>query len=176
MKKILVLLIFILSFSGAHAQQFALHFTSPLGLINKAGIKAEYRTGRMGFVGFATRYFSGLPDFPGLQYGVDWRYYSLPKKKKRSVDFFYAKLLSGHQEFRPRHGDNIVYFPEVLECYYYGAGAGVGRHINFGSFFMEFNTGLKLVAATQTQQLAFYITGPAAIIDLHFNFGFQFGK
>lgn len=165
---------------------FAIHFTSPLGLLSKAGVKAEYRfnpqnsllAGINGYYGF----------YPGYQAALEYRHYFHKKPKEKAENFIYGKLGVGRSEFS-NDGPFGLWGPYYSTQYnsYYGysetkdlllAGAGVGRHFNFGAFFMEINGGLKATLmdpiGIDDNYRMFYITGPGAILDLHFNFGFQF--
>lgn len=177
MKKLLITLSFVFLYMGfmySQKSNFALHVYNPLGLFQKAGVKLEYRTNQSGFLLGAIQYYGTLPEYPGTQVGIEYRHYSVSEPEKRSENFFYAKALAGQQKHVTAHGDGFFSVNEVLSGNYYGAGAGVGRHINFGHFFFDLNAGLKAVASTVTQGQAFYITGPASVLDLHFNLGCQF--
>ena len=144
----------------------ALHFSSPLGLISKAGIKLEVRAERLSLLFLATNYHGIMP---GYQFGLEGRWYMAAKKALRAENFYYIKTVGGHQN-RVEPGSGFI--SELPDTYYLGAGAGVGRHINFNHFFIEFNGGLKATVAPISDAF-FYITGPGALIDAHFNFGFQ---
>lgn len=177
MKKLIVTTVFSVIFLGhifCKEPTIALHVYNPLGLIQKVGGKVEYRANRMGFLFGAIRYYGSIPSYPGTQFGLEWRKYSIPQPTKKAVNFFYTKLIAGHQEHLEAQGSGFLSVSEIPEGNYYGAGAGVGRHINFNHFFIDINAGLKYVASTVKQETAFYITGPASYLDLHFNFGFQF--
>jgi hypothetical protein len=175
MRKVLISTAFILSMMlEAQAQQFALHLSSPLGLINKFGCKVEYRWGNMGVLAGATVYAQyGIPLTPGAMGTIECRRYGKKRESGRGENFFYIKGLAGHQQYNPGHGDGFLSAAEVPAATYYGLGAGVGRHINFNWFFIELSTGAKYVYSDVPQPDFFYITGPGAIFDLHFNFGFQ---
>lgn len=128
----------------------------------------------MGFLLYGIQYYGSLPDYPGTQLGVEWRKYALAKSTKRSENFLYVKLLSGHQQQRDQYGSGFTNHFAVPEGYYYGAGLGIGKHLNFNRFFLDFNGGLKIVKSTVSQDISFFLTGPASYLDIHFNLGFQF--
>lgn len=170
-----LLSIFFLSFSFGQKTNVAIHISNPLGAFNKLGCKIELRSNRMGFLLTATRYFDiAIPHYPGTQLGTEWRYYSAKDTLSKKENFFYSKLIVGHQEDRARSGDGFTSTNIVPEGYYGGIGIGIGRRYNFKQFFLEVNGGLKGVFSSVKQELPFYLTGPGAFIDLHFNFGFQF--
>ena len=175
-KLLLILFISNILVATAYCQEptVALHIYNPLGLFQKAGGKVEYRVNRMGFLLGAIRYYGSLPAYPGTQLGLEWRKYPTFLPTKRGENFFYTRLLAGHQEYRAAQGDGFFAIQEIPEGNYYGGGLGVGRHINYKMFFIDLNAGLKYVASSVKQQRAFYITGPASFLDLHFNLGFQF--
>ncbi|MCF8373998.1 MAG: hypothetical protein K9H64_20415 [Bacteroidales bacterium] len=177
MKKLLITFLFTSLFVGLMYSQnstFALHVYNPLGLFQKAGIKLEYRANRTGLLLGAIQYYGSLPEYPGTQIGFEWRRYAVPQPEKRGENFFYARLLAGQQEHVTAHGDGFFAVKEVPGANYYGVGAGVGKHINFGHFFFDLNAGLKAVLSNVKQDKAFYITSAASVLDLHFNLGFQF--
>jgi len=175
-KKIIALILGCLITANGYGQkpEFALQLSNPLGLFQKVGGKFEYKLNQTGLLFCATRYYGTLPDYPGTQLGVEWRHYSLPMLNKRSENFFYAKLISGYQEERVSYGSSFFSHNYVPGGYYHGIGAGIGKHINYNHFFIEFNGGLKAVYSTVKQEAAFYLSGPASVIDLHFNLGYQF--
>lgn len=177
MKKLLcisILFIFSTVVSFSENPHIAVHLSNPLGLIQKAGIKLEYRQAQTGLLVFATQYYGALPDYPGTQLGIEGRRYLMPKAGKRSDIFFYGKILGGYQQERLAYGEGFFNNMAVVAGYYYGLGAGIGTHINFNHFFIEFNGGFKGVFSTTKQELPFYATGPGSIVDLHFNLGFQY--
>lgn len=177
MKKLLAtffLFIFISVVGFSETPHIAVHLSNPLGMIQKAGFKLEYRPAQTGLLVFATQYYGSLPDYPGTQLGLEGRRYLMQKEGKRSELFFYWKVLGGYQRERAAYGEGFTNHAFVPAGYYYGLGGGIGTHINFNHFFIEFNGGLKAVLSTTKQDLPFYATGPGSIIDLHFNLGFQF--
>ncbi len=177
MKKLLIILIiFSVSLADIYSQErtVAFHIYNPLGLFQKAGGKIEFRTNQMGFLLGAIQYYGSLPSYPGTQFGLEWRHYSIAKPEKKSENFLYTKLIAGHQEHLDATGDGFFAVNEVPEGNYYGAGAGIGKHINYGHFFTDFNAGLKFVLSNVKQESTFYLSGPASYLDLHFNLGFQF--
>ena len=152
----------------------AFHIYNPIGFVQKAGAKIEYRTNQMGFLLCAIRYYGSVPIYPGNQFGFEWRRYSIPKESSRSENFFYAKAIAGRQEHVNSQGSGFMSVGEIPAGNYYGVGAGVGKHISFKHFFIDLNGGLKYVSSTVKQESTFYISGPASFLDLHFNIGFQF--
>ena len=147
----------------------AFHIYNPIGFVQKTGAKIEYRTNQMGFLFSAIRYYGSIPSYPGNQFGIEWRRYSVRKEASRSENFFYAKAIAGHQEHVNSQGSGFMSVGEIPAGNYYGVGAGVGKHINFNHFFIDLNGGLKYVSSTVKQESTFYISGPASYLDLHFN-------
>ncbi len=176
MKKLILVAFLFTIFVGVvycQASKYALHVTNPIGFIQKAGVKFEYRTPQTGWLLALTQYYGTIPDYPGTQLGIEWRHYAL-SESKRGENFLYAKLIAGHQQFRAQYGDGFFNHFEVPESYYGGLGAGVGRKISFNHFFIDLNIGLKASLSTITQDNIFYIVGPASFLDLHANIGYQF--
>lgn len=177
MKKLFITLILssiLLSNGYGQESKVALHIYNPIGLFQKAGAKVEYRTNQIGFLFGAIQYYGSIPSYPGTQLGLEVRHYALSELNMKKERFLYARILTGHQNYMNAQGDGFMSVSEVPEGDYYGAGVGVGRHLNYGHFFIDLNAGLKYVASTVKQEAAFYITGPASYLDLHFNLGFQF--
>jgi hypothetical protein len=177
MKKlaVIVLLTFIIALSG-HSQEhsFALHIFNPIATFQKAGAKIEFRNDKMGFLIMGIQYYGSMPQYHGTQAGLELRNYQKQDDAQKHENFIYYKAFGGHQQFVPQSGEGFFNLAEIPEGYYYGLGAGVGRHFNYNHFFIDINAGLKYALSTVTQDKAFYITGPASILDLHFNLGFQF--
>ena len=154
---------------------FAVHLSNPLGYFNKAGIKLEYQRNRFGFLLGAAKYFDIIvPHYPGSQFMAEGRLYQKLDSNQKSRNFFYSKVLAGHLRYRPFTGSGFTAIQEVPESDYWGFGVGVGKKVAIKNFFFEINTGAKIVFPSVAQKLAFYVTGPGSIIDLHFNFGLQF--
>ena len=177
MKKLILILIYSSVFlfnSYGQEPTFALHLYNPVNLFQKVGAKVEYRTNRMGFLVGAIQYYGSLPTYPGTQVGLECRRYSILVPDRRGENFFYTRMLAGHQEHLNSQGDGFFSVSEIPKGDYFGAGAGVGRHISFNHFFLDLNLGLKIVASTVKQDAAFYLSGPASYLDLHFNCGLQF--
>jgi hypothetical protein len=177
MKKLFVTaLLFNAFLSNIHSQvpTVAFHIYNPIGFIQKAGVKFEYRENQMGFLLCAIQYYGSAPSYPGTQLGFELRHYSIAKPESRSENFLYAKLIGGHQEHMNSQGSGFMSVGEIPAGNYYGAGVGVGKHINYGHFFIDLNGGLKYAVSTVKQESTFYISGPASYLDLHFNIGFQF--
>ena len=177
MKKLILISICSLTFLvNIYSQEpiFALHLYNPIGLVQKIGGKVEYRTNRMGFLIGAIRYYGSMPTYPGTQLGLEWRHYSVPVPDRKAENFFYTRMLAGHQDHVASQGSSFFSVGEIPQGDYYGAGAGVGRHISYGHFFIDLNAGLKIVVSSVKQESAFYLSGPASYLDLHFNCGLQF--
>jgi hypothetical protein len=150
------------------AYSAAIHFTSPIGLISKAGIKVEVRNGDASALLSATVYY-GV--FRGGQFSLEGRRYLNGDKGTRGQSYGYAKGIGGYQQHLG-HGSGFGYAPESP---YFGGGIGLGRHIAFRHFFFDFNTGLKYVHFLEPGiSDIFYVTGPGALLDIHVNWGFQF--
>jgi len=177
MRKLLAIICITLFITGQVISQdskIALHIYNPTNLFQKAGAKVEYRSDQMGFLVGAIQYYGSIPSYPGTQLGLEVRHYALSDLNMKKEKFIYARVLAGHQEHMNAKGDGFLSVSEVPEGNYYGAGAGIGRHFNYGHFFIDINAGLKYVYLDVKQEVAFYITGPASYLDLHFNVGFQF--
>ncbi|MDZ4668757.1 MAG: hypothetical protein SGJ00_12880 [bacterium] len=156
----------------AQNSSFALHIYNPLGMFQKVGAKFEYRKNKMGFLIMGIQYYGYLPSYPGTQVGLESRYYTNPFNKNEN--FIYGKVYGGYQQHTNASGDGFLRRAEVPASNYYGFGGGVGRHFNYQHFFIDINTGLKFSLSDVKQDDAFFITGPASYLDLHFNLGFQF--
>ena len=167
-----VILVFSLAING-YSQSFAIHISSPFGLVNKFGLKAEYRQKNIGYLLFTNVYYGTVFAQPGSQFGAEGRYYFGTRRRVGGENFFYGKALGGVQNYVPSGGGGFFDQQEMLASYYYGVGAGVGRHFNLGAFFMEFNGGVKICVPSQNQGANYFVFGQGAAIDLHFNFGFQ---
>jgi hypothetical protein len=177
MKKIIVTIVLITaSFSNTFCQEAKVlfHIYNPIGLFQKAGAKFEFRTSQIGFLLCAIRYYGNAPSYPGTQLGFELRHYAVSKPESRSENFLYAKFIGGHQEHMNSQGSGFMSVGEIPAGNYYGAGVGVGKHINYGHFFIDLNGGVKYAVSDVKQESTFYISGPASYLDLHFNLGFQF--
>jgi hypothetical protein len=184
---ILTVLVLLLSFGHAHAQRrpiyeppyelekgFLIHFTSPLTLLAKGGVALEYKIGIQRSIMFGYNAYWGY--FPGYQAYAVFRQYVNTRNPHES--FFYVKSGIGHADYKPGAwlaGDQQVF---VAPGDYFFAGGGVGRHRNFGHFYIEALLGLKYSfvpkpIANYNEQL-FYVTGPGSFLDGGLNFGFQF--
>lgn len=179
MKKLLITLLLVSVALGTLSSQtppptIAFHFCNPIALYQKVGAKIEYRTNQMGFLISAIQYYGTSPAYPGTQLALEWRKYAPFESERRSENFFYAKLIGGYQQHLNGSGASFLAVTEVPEGNYFGAGAGVGKHLNFNHFFLDLNAGLKAIASSVKQESAFYISGPASFLDLHLNIGYQF--
>ena len=175
-KYILILFCSTLFLVNAKGQEptFALHLYNPIDLFQKVGVKVEYRTNRMGFLIGAIQYYGSVPSYPGTQFGLEWRHYSIPVPNKKRENFFYGRMLAGHQDHLAAQSSGFMSVNEIPQGDYYGAGAGFGRHIRFNHLFLDLNAGLKIVGSTVKQESTFYLSGPASYLDLHFYCGYQF--
>ena len=153
---------------------FAIHISSPLGFIYKFGVTAEYRPYYdHGFLLSYTHYFDY---YPGYQGAFEYRLY---RNGRSSVheNIIYFKAGNGFADFN--HAPSFVSSSDKNQApgsYYFG-GAGVGRHFNFGNFFLEVCAGLKYTYVARPprdyDERLFYSIGPGSIPDVHFNFGLQ---
>lgn len=175
-KIIATTILFSILVSNAFAQEkkFTVQLSNPAGMIQKAGVKLEYRAKNVGFLLATIQYYGFLPRYPGTQIGLEARKYIKPKVKKEYENFIYVKFIAGHQNYFSGSGSGFTRLKEVPEGDYAGGGGGVGRRFNFGRLFIDLNTGLKYVVSEVKQDLAFYITGPASFIDFHVHIGIQF--
>ncbi len=158
----------------AQKSTLAIHLYNPLGMFQKAGLKFELRQKRMGLLITGIQYYGSLPKYPGTQVGFEGRYYNKPDSLRKHYNFIYSKLFYGNQQHVDQSGDGFFNKAEVPAGRYYGAGIGVGRHFNYGHFFLDTNIGAKYTLTDVSQATAFYITGPGSYLDLHFNIGYQF--
>lgn len=157
--------------------RIAVHFSNPLGYLSKVGIKGEFRINPATALLLNFTQYWGF--FPGQQAYVEFRRYF--KTNSFAENFIYGKAGGGYSTYHPVsisidgiNNSNTYYDPGT---YFFGGG-GVGRHINLGAFFIDMNLGLKLTAVTAPHppynEHIFFSTGPGAIPDLNFHFGFQF--
>ncbi len=153
---------------------FAIHITSPTGFFYKVGAEVEYRPymDKALLLSF-TQYYRY---FPGFQGAFEYRLYFNTHGVAENIVYF--KGGTGFADYVS--SPSFVSSPDLNKApgtYYFG-GAGVGRHFNFGHFFMELKAGLKFTYVTrppaQYDQTLFYTIGPGSIPDVHFNFGLQF--
>lgn len=156
----------------AQNSKFAIHVFNPISLFQKAGVKLEYRTTKLGLLISGKQYYGNWPRYPGTQLALEARLYKTPQGRKE--DFVYGKIIGGHQQAVNASGDGFLRRQQVDAGDYYGAGIGVGRRINFNHFFFEMNGGLKYIYSDVNQENVFYITGPGSILDVHFCIGIQF--
>ena len=177
MKKtpIILLFSFILICSAfAQENKFAVHISNPLGMFQKAGVKLEFRTDRLGILLTGTKYFGLLPKYSGEQGGGEFRLYSKNEEQKKHENFLYVKVNTGHINEFAGSGEGFTHVRAIPESVYYGIGTGWGKHFNFKHLFIDVNAGLKYVLPEVKQEQAFYITGPGSVADLHLNLGYQF--
>lgn len=167
--------LYFLLISSAFSQEskIAVHIYNPLAFFQKAGLKLELRQKKMGVLITGIQYYGSLPKYPGTQVGIEGRYYNKLQSARVHQNFAYSKFYYGFQQAVNKSGDGFFYRAAVPAGSYYGAGVGVGRHFNYRFFFLDFNAGLKFTVSEVKQDKAFYITGPASYLDLHFNLGFQ---
>ena len=186
-KKVLFSLFVLLSVSCSvtRAQyldpHYAIHLTSPIGLLSKGGIKVEYRINLQNALLAGYTQYWGF--FPGYQGNFEYRKY-FAAGRSTSENFIYAKAGVGFADY---HYISDYYQHDLFgdEKYNYKApgtyalaGGGIGRHINFDWFFIELNAGLKfsqvIGRAHVYNERLFYTTGPGSIADFNFHFGVQF--
>jgi len=168
----LLLVILFLNLSWAQKHSFSIHLSNPIALFQKAGIKLEYKTSKIGLLLAGTQYYGNLPRYPGTQLGVETRFYRNATEKRE--DYIYGKILGGYQQAVAASGDGFFRREKVDAGNYYGAGIGLGRRYHFNHLFLDLQGGLKYTQSDVPQADAFYITGPGSFLDLHLNFGFQF--
>jgi hypothetical protein len=154
--------------------KFSVHMSSPLGLASKVRVKLEYISAD-GFAGLAgyTRYW-GL--YPGNQVMLEGRKYF--DAKRRANFFIYTKVEMGDAHGK-EYFELFVSNDEFRSLgNYWGVGAGAGWRLSYEKFFMEFSGGLQGVTFNSPQSRnyteVFFITGPGAVMDLHFSIGLQF--
>lgn len=152
-----------------------IHMYNPLAYFQKTGFKVEYRYKTLGVLLGGIQYYGTTPRYPGSQGSLEGRYYwKNPNSAVGNEKFLQAKLFIGNQKFSPALGDGFFRTQEVPAGKYYGLGLGMGKHRSFGHFFLDVHAGLKVTISEVPQDRVFYTTGPASVLDLHFNIGFQF--
>jgi hypothetical protein len=169
-----IIIVVFLLFNTVLAQnsKFAIHVFNPLALFQKAGLKLEYRTNKIGFLVSGIQYYGNWPRYPGTQAAFETRFYKDAVANKE--DYLFGKIIGGFQQAVDASGDGFLRRQEVEAGNYYGLGMGVGRRLNFNHFFFDMHGGLKYTLSDVKQQNAFYITGPGSILDVHFMIGLQF--
>ena len=191
MKKKLLIILFILasvlSGSLARAQyldpHFAVYLSNPLGVLSKAGVKFEYRLNLQNALLLGYDQYWGF--FPGYQAAFEYRMYFTDRSRTSSSEnFIYGKAGMGFADYTENNdhpqlsilGDGRNNY-DAPGTYVFGGG-GVGRHFNFGRFFMDINAGLKFAEVTSPPAVynehLFYLTGPGSLVDINFHFGVQF--
>lgn len=157
------------------ADRLAIHFSNPIGLVEKGGLKFEYRLSLQNAV-LAT-YDRFWYFFPGYRVGLEYHRYH--ETWGNDENFIYGKAGIGYAEYEP-HNLYSGWEKEYLEPgkYLYLEG-GVGRRYHWGPFFIEINAGLKLAQLIdkpkgEYNQNLFYSVGPGSLIDCNLHFGFQF--
>jgi hypothetical protein len=176
-KRIITAMLLLLVFFNANAQKpsYALHVSNPLSIGNKFALKFEVRTKQLGFLAYGVQFTDILvPHYPGTQWGLEGRYYSLKGVTPKHTNFWYVKGIQGVQQQKFGAGTGFNVLEKVPKATYYGIGAGLGKRYIFKKLFLEYNIGLRTVRVTAKQDYTFYLTGPASILDLHFNWGFLF--
>jgi hypothetical protein len=91
----LLLLFIIITTSTAQDKTNAIYLSNPMGLINKFGIKFEFRHAQQGYVIGIMRYFDTFPNYPGTQLGLEWRRYANKNLFRRGKIIFMVKQLQG---------------------------------------------------------------------------------
>lgn len=156
------------------APRLSVHFSNPLSLLSKGGLKAQYRISQENSFLLGYRWYWGF--FPGYQVAAEYHHYF--RSFEQSEAFFYGKIGFGNAGYEPK-----PYFSGWETSYtnpggYAFAGGGVGKRYNFGHFFIEGNAGLRLVQLVEKvegyNKNLFYTTGPGSLVDLGINLGFQF--
>lgn len=188
----LLVLILLLAVGTSHAQRrpiyeppyemekgFVFHIPSPLTWIAKIGIAVEYKVGVQRSMMFGYNAYWGY--FPGYQGYAVFRQYV--NTTYRGENFFYVKGGVGHADYSPGANAPVWVNPDNIPFdapgdYVFGGG-GIGRHHNFGHFFIEAVLGLKYSFVPKRpienyNEKIFYTTGPGSFLDGGLNFGFQF--
>jgi hypothetical protein len=156
----------------------AIHFTNPISVLSKIGIMAEYKLGVQRSVMFSYTSYRGY--FPGYQVAAAYRQYFQRWSNRDNIrheNFMYVRAGVGNSDYTPPDWlkDGEAY---VAPGDYFFVGCGIGRHYNFGAFFLESILGVKYsgvpVPIANYNERIFYVTGPGAIVEINFNFGFQF--
>ena len=173
MRKILITLLLLAANHVCFSQSFAFHLSSPLGMVGKIGAKAELRFGDESILLCGTYYYPTffVFNFSGPQIAIEYRMYGFGSTGEYGQNYLYGKALGGSQGAIPA-SDGFFGHEAIKETSYYGLGGGVGRHLNYGAFFIDINAGLKF-AYCPDPPIGFYVLGSGAIVDLHLNLGLQ---
>lgn len=156
--------------------RMSIHVTNPLSALSKAGLRLQYRFGNKNSALLGYRKYYGF--FPGYQ-GVGEFHRTFSIQNAENEAFFYGKA---------GYGKNTEYSPKP---YYAGAedrfspvgsylffGAGIGKRINLGHFFIEGNMGLKLSEPVnkvdEYNKYLFHTLGPGSFFDCGIHIGLQF--
>jgi len=142
-------------------------------MLYKLGLKAEYRIYSENAL--LLSYTSYWQYYPGWQAALEYRIYF--HTNTLTENLVYCKIGSGFADYeRSDLYDTKTSLNRAPGTYYFGGG-GVGRHWNYGVFFMELCAGLKFAYVTNPPALynerIFYTLGPGSFPDVHFNFGIQ---
>ena len=181
----IVILVSMLWGTAARAQyldpRFAIYLSSPLSLLSKGGVKAEYRLDLQNSLSLGYTQYWGF--FPGYQGALEYRMY-FTQRKSNAENFIYAKAGLGFADYMAKADyKQVAIFgdgrnDDAAPGTYVLGGGGVGRHFNFDWFFIDVSAGLKFTEAvnppTVYNEHLFYLTGPGSYVDLNLHFGVQF--
>ncbi len=159
---------------GQKPPAFAIHIASPIALVYKFGVKVEWRPYYdHAFLLSFNQYYKY---YPGYQGAFEYRMYFHAHNSVHE-NIIYFKAGNGFADFK--EAPSFAPTPESYSApgtYYFG-GAGIGRHFNFGNFFLDLCAGLKYSYVVNPPKLyderLFYSIGPGSIPDVHFTFGLQ---
>lgn len=177
----------ILSCGVARAQyldpRFAIYISTPLTILSKGEIKAEYRLNLQNALLLSYTQYWGF--FPGNQGALEYRLYFPERRRDRVAEnFIYGKAGMGFADYLYSNNyQQISILDDSRNHYaapgtYVFAGAGIGRHYSIDWFFIDFNAGLKFAEVTTPpgvyNEHLFYLTGPGSYIDINVLIGIQF--
>jgi hypothetical protein len=156
-------------------KKIGIYFSNPISLLSKGRIKIEWRIDQSDALQLSLAGYYAI--FPGSQESLEYRrYFRSPGVK--SENFIYGKAGLGYNStFQVNLFSNGPDYDPNNPGNYYLAGAGVGRHFNFGAkehFFLDLAAGFKYCGTSGHAAQLFYITGPGSTVDIHFHFGWQF--
>lgn len=156
--------------------RMSIHLVNPLSALSKVGFRLQYRFGNKNSVLLDYRSYHSF--FPGYQASGEY-HRSFAIQNAENEAFFYGRAGYGsNQEYTPK-----PYYAGAEDKFgpvgnYLFAGAGVGKRINFGHFFIEGNMGLKLAQPVNQvedyNKYLFHTLGPGSFFDCGIHLGIQF--
>ncbi|MES2702948.1 MAG: hypothetical protein V4649_09930 [Bacteroidota bacterium] len=151
-------------------KDFALHISSPTGLLSKFRLKGEFRFDSTHSILLCYTQYWGI--YPSFLTGGEYRWYHL--HKRHGDNYLYCELGGGSSTGYTLF--NQDYNPESFVGPTFYGGCGMGRHINFSHFFLDLNGGIRVTTVSNYPHDYFgtyYVFGPGAVVRINLAFGFQ---